>query len=73
MLLFWSEEHIARWCRSWTQPRGAVLALETAWRLAAAWYSADRREPTWRRKTVEEAAPLFAELGLTSPFWQLPR
>jgi hypothetical protein len=71
MLLFRSEEHIDRWCASWRFDRGAVLTLETAWRLARAWFGADRRLPEWRRRTVEETEGLFAELGLTSPFWSV--
>src|SRR5436305_9251093 len=34
MLLFRSEEHIDRWCAAWRLPRGAILTLETGWRLA---------------------------------------
>jgi hypothetical protein len=71
MLLFRSEEHIDRWCETWRLPRGAVLSLETGWRLARAWYGPDRREPAWRRRTVDEIEPIFAQLGLTSPFWSL--
>ncbi|HEV2913106.1 MAG TPA: hypothetical protein VGX92_07310 [Pyrinomonadaceae bacterium] len=73
MLLFWSEEHVSKWCRDWNLPRGEVLALDTCWLLARAWFNADRREPSWRRRTVDEAEALFAELGLTSPFWRLTR
>ncbi len=51
-------------------PRGEVLSLEQAWRLAKAWYS-DRLEPTWRRKTPEEAQAVFADIRLTAPFWRL--
>ncbi len=71
MLLFRSEEHVDQWCRDWKMPRGAVLPLDLCWRLAKAWYGADRREAGWRRRTVDEAEALFAELGLTSPFWRL--
>jgi hypothetical protein len=71
MLLFRSEEHIGRWCATWRLPRGAVLSLDSGWKLARAWYGADRREPAWRRRTVDEIERLFAELGLTSPFWSL--
>jgi len=71
MLLFRSEEHVDRWCQQWKLQHGAMLSLEQAWRLAQAWYGADRREPTWRRKTIEETEALLAELGLTSPFWNL--
>jgi hypothetical protein len=71
MLLFRSEEHIDRWCELWSQPRGGTLTPQTAWRLAYAWYSPDRREPGWRRKTLDEVEALFAELGMTEPFWRL--
>lgn len=33
----------------------------------------DRREPEWRRRTVDETEAIFAELGLASSFWCLPR
>jgi len=71
MLFFRSEEHVDRWCRQWNLSRGALLNLDQGWRLAQAWYGPDRREPDWRRKTVDEAEALFDELGLTSPFWNL--
>jgi len=48
-----------------------LLSLEQAWRLALAWYGFDRREPAWRRMNVDEVEALFAELGLTAPFWNL--
>lgn len=71
MLFFRSEEHIDRWCNSWKFDRGAVLTLEQGWALAKAWYSADRRQPDWRRRTVDETEALFSKLGLTSGFWNL--
>ena len=71
MLLFRDEGHIEKWCKDWKLPRGATLTLDQSWKLAEAWYGPDRREPEWRRKTVDEAEALFAELGLTSPFWKL--
>jgi hypothetical protein len=71
MLLFRSEEHVDKWCRDWKFERGAILPLGQCWRLADAWYSADRRDPNWRRRTAAEAQALFAELGLTSRFWEL--
>jgi hypothetical protein len=83
MLLFRSEEprseepeeteshvHVDRWCASWKLPRGATLSVETAWKLADAWYH-DRMAPGWRRRTVDEAHALFHSLGLTSDFWRL--
>lgn len=71
MLFFRSEEHVDRWCASWRFDRGAVLSLEKGWNLAAAWYGPDRREPSWRRRTLEETEALFAELEFTSEFWSL--
>ena len=71
MLFFRSEEHVDRWCGQWTLPRGAVLSLDRAWRLAHAWFQADRGAPDWRRPTVDEVERLFASLDLTGPFWKL--
>jgi len=71
MLLFRSEEHVDYWRHQWKLERGALLSVEQAWRLAQAWYGPDRRDVTWRRKTVDEIEALFEELGLTSPFWSL--
>ena len=71
MLLFRSEEHVDRWCRSWGLARGAILSPDQTWRLAGAWYGPDRRDPEWRRRTLDETEALFAELGLTSDFWSL--
>lgn len=71
MLLFRSEEHVNRWCAVWGLAPGAAFSLETAWRLAKAWYEPDRRRPEWRRPTVEETEALLTELGLTGPFWAL--
>ena len=71
MLFFRSEEHVDRWCSDWNRPRGGILSLDQGWKLALAWYQSDRRDPQWRRKTVDEAQALFTELGLTSPFWNL--
>lgn len=71
MLLFRSEEHVDRWCKAWRLERGAILTLDQQWRLAQGWYSPDRRDPTWRRKTPDEAEAVFTELGLTGPFWSL--
>lgn len=71
MLLFRDEEHVERWCRQWRMERGAVLSLEVAWRLALAWFSADRGAPEWRRPTLDEMEAVFASLELTGPFWKL--
>jgi hypothetical protein len=70
MLLFRSGEMVDRWCRNWGLPRGAILSPATCWTLAREWYH-DRRDPQWRRRTVDEAHALFNRLGLTEDFWKL--
>ena len=71
MLLFRSEEHVGRWCAQWGLPRGEAFSAERCWQLARAWFGADRRERSWRRRTAEESEAVFASLGFTSPFWRL--
>ena len=71
MLYFRSEEDVDRWCATWRLTRGAVIPIDLGWRLAEAWYSEDRREPSWRRRNAEEAQIVFTSLGLTSDFWKL--
>lgn len=71
MLLFRSEEHVDRWCAAWSLRRGALLTLDQTWRLARAWYEADRRVRAWRRRSLEETEDLLASLGLVGPFWSL--
>jgi hypothetical protein len=72
MLLFRSEEHVERWCRQWRMPKGAVMSLDVAWRLAAEWFAADRGAPEWHRPPIDDVRRLFASLGLTGSFWELP-
>jgi hypothetical protein len=71
MLLFRSEEHVRRWCEQWAMDLGAMLTLERAWRLAHAWFEADRGAPEWHRRPLEEVESLFALLDFTGPFWNL--
>lgn len=70
MLLFRSEEHARSWRDARGFPDARTLSLETAWRLARAWYSR-KLEPDWRRHSVEEAEALFADLRLSGDFWRL--
>ena len=70
MLLFRSEEHVEAWCRKRGEPVGGLLSVDQLWRLARAWYR-DRMEPSWRRRTAEEAQQIFASIGLTGEFWRL--
>jgi hypothetical protein len=70
MLLFRGEEHIARWCTQWSQPRGATLTVEQAWGLARAWFW-HKMDREWRRATIDEAENILAGLGLSGEFWSL--
>jgi len=69
MLLFRSEDEIDAWCAARTEPRGETLSLDIVWALSQAWYG-NRISPSYRGRTQEEARRVFAEVGLTSPFWQ---
>lgn len=71
MLLFRSEEHVRRWCEQWRVAPGAMLSLDQAWRLAHAWFEADRGAPEWRRQPLERVEALFASLGFAGAFWNL--
>jgi hypothetical protein len=52
-------------------PVGAILQLETVWRLAKAWY-ADPRKPDWRPRARVESQAVLTSVGLTGEFWTLP-
>ena len=70
MLLFRSEEHLARWLQDPSHPKGGSLSLEQQWELARRWFDG-RHRPEWRRRTAEEAEAVFRAVGLTSDFWRL--
>ncbi len=70
MLLFRSEEHVSRWCKTWKQRRGATLTLAQGWNLAKAWYS-DRLSLRWQPAAPEQAQKLLGSVGLRSKFWRL--
>jgi len=61
---------VALWCSQHRLPLGGLLSLDTAWKLALAWYH-DRLNPDWQRKSLDGAMALFKELGLTGEFWRL--
>ena len=69
MLLFRSEEHVERWCRTRGLPKRPLVSLEQLWELAVAWYS-NRLTPEARRPMGTEIREIFDRLGLTDPFWR---
>jgi hypothetical protein len=62
--------HVQAWAAAAGERVGAVVDLETMWRLGKVWYG-DRLHDDHRRRTPEEATAVFAELGLTGPFWDM--
>lgn len=68
MLLFRSEENVARWCRDHATPVRPVIALDQLWFLATTWYG-NRLTADSRRPAREEMAGIFAQVGLRGPFW----
>lgn len=50
------------------EPFGVLLTPEQVWALSQAWYG-NRMSPDYAGRTVAEVLALFADLGLTGPFW----
>ena len=46
------------------------MTPEQMWRLADVWYH-DRDDPSWRRRSADEAEDVFAQIGLGGEFWRL--
>ncbi|HEX3344821.1 MAG TPA: hypothetical protein VHS09_09630 [Polyangiaceae bacterium] len=71
MMLFRSEEEVARWCSAPGRETGAILTVtELRW-LGESWYG-DRLDPNWRPRSREQSQAILDAAGLTDPFWRLP-
>lgn len=70
MLLFRSEENIAKWCQAEQMPRGEILNLEQVWQLSKLWYS-NRLLLEYAGRSAQEVKAIFDRVGLSDPFWQL--
>jgi hypothetical protein len=68
MLLFRSEETVARWCEAHRVPRRPIIALEQLWYLAVTWYG-NRLTVESRRPGPDEMVEIFARVGLAGSFW----
>lgn len=68
ILFFSAESDIDVWCRRHGLPKGDVVEIGTGVALARAWFG-EHMQPTWRRKTPEEARRVFRSLGLNDEFW----
>lgn len=71
VLAFRSEADVDRWCARHGIPRGEAVPIQTVWELARAWYGGHLSEK-WQKWTSSEAAAIFASVGLTGPFWEIP-
>lgn len=67
---FNAESDVDDWCSRHYLPKGAVITMPAAWRLAKEWYGNYLQHP-WRKRTPEEVRALFDRHGLTSSFWKL--
>jgi Alkylmercury lyase len=70
-LAFCDETHAKRWRERYHREPGSILSMQKTWDLARLWYSEDRREATWRRRTPQESNAIFNRLELPQPFWHL--
>ena len=68
MQLFRDEEHVRE---TYAEP-GAIFPVEQLWELAQAWYG-DRLAPDWEPRSLAQSQAILERVGLTGPFWQLPR
>jgi hypothetical protein len=68
MLLFRAEETVTRWCETHNVPKRPIINLEQLWDLAVTWY-ANRLTVDSRRPAPDEMVEIFAQIGLTGPFW----
>ncbi|MCI0606834.1 alkylmercury lyase family protein [bacterium] len=68
MLLFRSEETLNQWCKTREIPRRPLVNPDQLWHLAIRWYE-NRLTTESRRPAPDEMVRIFAETGLTGPFW----
>jgi len=70
--LFRSPDDAVIWSARHGFDRGEVLSGQQAWSLSQQWYGGFLA-PAWRRKTADEVREILGALGLTGPFWELPK
>ena len=68
MLLFRSEEMVARWCAARGLTVRPMISLDQLWHLAVTWYG-NRLTVDSRRPGPDEMVGIFARIGLEGPFW----
>lgn len=70
-LAFCDEAHAKRWRERFHREPGSILGMSKTWQLAHAWYAEDRRDPSWRRRSIQEMNAIFRRLELPQPFWHV--
>jgi len=68
MLVFRSEDHVARWLAG--RSGGATIPITKLAELAEAWWW-DRLDPDWQPRSREQNQAILDRLGLTGEFWRL--
>lgn len=68
-LIFCNREHVDQWLQKTGNTLGTILDMFTLWTLATEWYKG-RLTPEYRRRTANEAAEFFANIGLKGDFWR---
>jgi hypothetical protein len=68
MLLFRSEDHVARWLAG--RRPGATIPILTLAALALAWWG-DRLDSDWQPHTLAQNHRIRDDVGLNDPFWKL--
>jgi hypothetical protein len=68
MLVFRSEDHVARWLAG--RSGGATISVAKLAQLAEAWWR-DRLDPDWRPHSRDQNQAILDRLGLTGEFWRL--
>ena len=68
MLLFRSEETVARWCEARGAPKRPIINLDQLWYLAETWYE-NRLTVESRRPAPDEMVKIFTQVGLDDAFW----
>ena len=72
MRFFRSEDTLREWQARQGGPTGATLTPGQVWDLSKLWYH-NRLSPDFHGRSAEQAAAIFQQQGLTSPFWQAGR
>ncbi len=70
MLLFRSEETVARWREAHGIPQRPIINLDQLWYLAVKWFE-NRLSAESHRPGPDEMTSVFAQIGLTGPFWDM--